>query len=93
MPNDGNIFTPATGLTDGFNVEGAGSTGEASWHPDISMADRGAEASGMKDTEPIAGVGATKGAVDFAQLATNAPDSYDTSGDPMVGGIGTPPRP
>lgn len=94
-PNDANsseFFSPAAGLTDGFAVGGTSNPPEPSVYPDFSLAEKGAEAPNMKDTEAVGGVGATSGAVPFAQLSTAGPEGYNTDGDPMVGGIGTPPK-
>jgi hypothetical protein len=87
------VHSPAKGLTEGFNVGGSSNPGEPSFHPDVQMTERGAQAPGVKEQDAVAGVGATSGAVPFAQLSTIS-DSYTPGdGDSMVGGLGTPPRP
>ncbi len=94
-PNSSDFFSPAEGLSDGFNVGTASTPPQPSVYPDIDMTNAGGagQAPATKDTEAIGGVGATSGAFPAAQLFTGAPESYDTGGDPMVGEIGKPPKP
>lgn len=97
MKGESSVHSPASGLTDGFGVGGGSTPGKPSVHPDFDMSGKGdggmGNGTGVADGPTIGGVGATSGPVEFAQLATTGPESYDTGGDPMVGGIGTPPKP
>lgn len=98
MKGEKSVHSPAQGLTDGFNVGGGGGAGSASWHPDPRLTEKGPDSAksqpaGTADGPTIGGVGATAGAVPFAQVVTSYPDNYDAGGDPMVGGLGKPPRP
>lgn len=88
-----NTHSPAGSIGDGFGgVGGSGTPSMPSVHPDVSMTERGSQAPGTSEVGEIAGVGSTRGAFPFAQTI-DAPNSYDTNGDPMVGGMGKPPRP
>lgn len=90
------IHSPAGDMTSGFDVGGGRTPPAPSVHPDISMTSKSggglSQGPGTRDMGEIGGVGSTSGAVPFSQLI-DAPSSYDTGGDPMVGGIGKPPRP
>lgn len=86
------IHSPAGDIASGFNVGGGSTPAQPSVHPDISMTERGSQAPGTSEMGEIAGVGSTSGAFPFAQLI-DAPSTYDTNGDPMVGGMGKPPTP
>lgn len=96
--DDSNFHSPARGLADGFNVGGGSTPPAPTYHPDVQMSSRApssalSQPSGTEDGPTIGGVGATSGAVPFAQLVTSAPSDYDSAGDPMVGGLGKPPTP
>lgn len=96
--DDVSVFSPVVeGITEPFNVGGGSNPVVSSIFPDRQqelMPSPGAQAYQMVDNDAIAGVGATSGAVPFVQLASGVETSYSPDpNDPMLEGLGLPPRP
>ena len=95
MANDNFMYSPADGLSDGFNVGGGSTPAAPSVYPEIDMTGAsGDTAQGSKAAESFGMMSESPGAVQGVQLATGAPEGYSPDpSDSMVGGLGTPPKP